>query len=167
MNRRQTSSRDRVAALVRQLRLEPHPEGGHYAELFRSELRVRPLDGRDERAALTTIFYLLAAGEISRWHRVLSDEVWHFYEGTPLELVVLSANASFVTRHRVGAPADGAEPTAIVRAGDWQAARPTGEYSLVGCTVGPGFDFADFTLARADAAVAGMIRSTHPELSSF
>ena len=156
----------RAAALVRELSLQPHPEGGHFAELFRSATGVRPADERGERPALTTIYYLLAAGEVSRWHRVRSDEVWHFYEGGPLELLVLSHDASRLTRHRLGAVRDGSRPTATVAAGDWQAARPLGDYALVGCTVGPGFDFADFQLAR-DAVATAAIRAAHPDVASF
>jgi predicted cupin superfamily sugar epimerase/RimJ/RimL family protein N-acetyltransferase len=143
----------RVSALIRDLGLQPHPEGGYFAEVFRSDARVATTDGRGERRALTTIYYLLAAGQVSRWHRVRSDEVWHFYEGAPLELLVVSSGAaSFtphsLTRHRLGPVLEQARPTYTVRAGDWQAARTTGAYTLVGCTVGPGFDFADFTMAR-------------------
>jgi predicted cupin superfamily sugar epimerase/RimJ/RimL family protein N-acetyltransferase len=157
----------RADSLIRDLGLQPHPEGGHFAELFRSTARVTPGDGRGERSALTTIHYLLAAGELSRWHRVSSDEAWHFYEGAPLELLVLSADGVHLARHRLGPAAPGTSPTITVGAGDWQAARSMGAYSLVGCTVGPGFDFADFALARDVPAAAAAIRARHPDVASL
>ena len=81
----------RAAELIAQLSLQPHPEGGYYREVFRSAGVVTPADGRGARAALTTIYFLLPAGAASRWHRVTSDEVWHFYEGDPIELLELDA----------------------------------------------------------------------------
>lgn len=85
----------RAAQLIERLALVPHPEGGHYREIQRSALRVRPLDGRGERAATTGIYFLLAAGEHSRWHRVASDETWHHYEGDALELLVAAPGFEF------------------------------------------------------------------------
>jgi predicted cupin superfamily sugar epimerase len=147
---------DRVQALIDRLGLQPHPEGGYYREVFRSEEQVRRGDGAP-RCALTTIFFLLPQGAISRWHRVRgADEVWHHYEGGPLELRVLLPGQPQVQRWLlgpVGVPATSAEvdgdalPVRTVPADAWQAARCLGDYVLVGCTVGPGFDFADFTLA--------------------
>jgi predicted cupin superfamily sugar epimerase/RimJ/RimL family protein N-acetyltransferase len=154
----------RAVALIRDLQLTPHPEGGHYRELFRSDERVTAADGR-VRAAVTTIYYLLQAGEHSRWHRVSSDEVWHFCEGDPLDLMVLSADHADVRHHRLGAIDAGGRHTVTVRTGEWQAARPTGEYALAGCTVSPGFDFADFAMARDLPDVAAAIRARHPGLA--
>ena len=136
----------RADALIAELRLEPHPEGGHFRELFRSTCRVQPADRRGQRDALTTIFFLLREGEFSRLHRVLSDEIWHFYEGEPLELIVVRADFSACERVTLGPLERGGELVAVVPAGDWQAAVPQGAYSLVGCSVGPGFDFAEFSM---------------------
>lgn len=137
----------RGAALAQQLGLVPHPEGGFYGEVYRSAQTVEPADGRGARSALTTIYFLLPAGAISRWHRVLSDEVWHFYEGAPLDLWLASPPGHSTERQSLG-PLDGdRRPVLTVPAGCWQAARSSGEYTLVGCTVGPGFDFRDFVLA--------------------
>jgi predicted cupin superfamily sugar epimerase len=137
----------RAQQLVDSLALQPHPEGGFYREIHRSTETV--LRGSaDRRAALTTIYYLLTAGEASAWHRVASDEVWHFYEGEPLELKIASQDARVLVAHRLGPLAAGCEPVCVVAAGEWQSARPFGAYTLVGCSVGPGFDFADFTLLR-------------------
>lgn len=144
----------RVADLVTHLDLAPHPEGGFFREIFRSASGVRPDDGRHRRAALTTIYYLLADGQHSRWHRVLSDEVWHHYEGAPLELLHLDARSGRCVPLILG-PFDGAaRPVHVIPAGDWQAARPLGSYTLVGCTVGPGFEVDDFSFMRADRETA-------------
>ena len=136
----------RAAHLIASLGLTPHPEGGYFAEVHRSAFGVRPLDDRTIRAALTTIYFLLPAGEVSRWHRVRSDEVWHFYEGASLNLWVADAEFTHVTRTVLGPVGDNARPVAVAPADSWQAARSTGPFTLVGCTVGPGFDFADFEM---------------------
>jgi uncharacterized protein len=135
-----------AAQLIASLRLAPHPEGGHFREIYRSTSRVRPADERAERAALTTIYFLLTAAEVSRWHRVASDEVWHHYEGDALELFTADSEFATVTRHLLGPIGAGAQPVHVVAANQWQAARPTGAYALVGCTVAPGFEFADFQM---------------------
>lgn len=136
----------RAAHLIRTLELQPHPEGGYFREVFRSPHAVQPLGpaARPTRAALTTIFFLLPEGRYSRWHRVASDEAWHFYEGDPLDLYWVDADV--VHHARLGRVGEGVRPVHVVPAGCWQAARPTGAYTLVGCTVGPGFDFADFEM---------------------
>lgn len=161
----------RAAALVRRLDLRPHPEGGWYRELHRSASTVRPADGRGERAALTTIYFLLAAGTASRWHRVASDEVWHLYEGDPLELLELAPDGTTCTRHVLArldeAGLDDAAPVRAIPAGAWQAARPLGDYTLVGCTVGPGFDFADFTMLADAPEVARVVRERWPGIASL
>ena len=158
---------DRAEHLIAALGLIPHPEGGYYGELFRSDAAVNPTDGRGLRAALTTIYFLLPGAAVSRWHRVQSDEVWHFYEGAPLDLWMLSPDGGQANQHRLG-PLDGAQrPAWTVPAGWWQAARSTGPYTLVGCTVGPGFDFRDFALAGDQPAVAAAVRARHPALAEL
>ena len=153
----------RAAHLVETLGLQPHPEGGHYREIFRSPQAVRPADGRGERSALTVIHFLLTEGEVSRWHRVASDEAWHVVEGAPLALLVADDGFAAVETHQLGGEGP---PAHVVPAGAWQAARSLGAYTLVGCTVGPGFDFADFELidARPDLADAARQR---PEAAPF
>ena len=158
----------RAAELIRILGLRPHPEGGHYGEVFRSAVRVRPADRDVERVALTTIYFLLAAGEWSRWHRVAADEAWHFYEGDALDLLWLDAGGGdLVRRVRLGPAASGTRPVAVVPAGSWQAARPLGAYTLVGCTVAPGFEFADFTLLADRPEDAARLRAGHPNLAEL
>lgn len=148
-----------VQELIRRYGLEPHPEGGWYRELHRSAARVSRADGQ-RRSALTAILFLLPAGEISRWHRVSgADETWHHAGGAPLELLRLPPGGQDARRLWLAAVGDdspagepscdeGSTPLAIVPAGWWQAARSLGCWSLVSCCVGPGFDFADFTLLR-------------------
>lgn len=135
-------SRNRADELVEQLGLAPHPEGGAFAEVFRSAHRVSA--GSRERSAVTTIYYLLRAGEISRWHVVASDEVWHVYEGDGLDLVTFDPVAGAVRRVTLGRASRSCAAVHVVPAAVWQAARPLGDYVLAGCTVGPGFEFEDF-----------------------
>ena len=135
---------DRARHLIEQLHLLPHPEGGHYRETFRSDVEVS-LD-RGHRSSSTAIYFLLGQGEVSRWHRVLADEAWHWYEGAELELLTWMGPGHDLARHRLGPVDEDCRPQHVVPAGCWQAARSLGGYTLVGCTVAPGFDFADFSL---------------------
>ena len=135
----------RALALIDELRLGPHPEGGYFREVYRSSCLVAPGDGRSERSAVTSIYFLLVDGGCSRWHRVRSDEIWHFYEGDNLDLFLAppsldTVNRTCLTRH--GEPTGGMQ---VAPAGWWQAARTQGAYSLVGCTVAPGFEYSDFS----------------------
>lgn len=141
----------RARRLIEELGLAPHPEGGWYAEVYRSPGFVRNPAGA-ARAFLTAIHFLLVQGEVSRWHRVAADEVWNWYEGDPLDLYTLREGERAWRRQRLGLLSGGAVPVTVVPAGTWQAARSSGTYTLAGCTVAPGFDFEDFTLARNDPA---------------
>ncbi len=131
--------------IVRLLDLEPHPEGGRFRETFRDTATVA--SGADTaRAASTAIYFLLRAGEVSRWHRVDAAEMWHWYAGAPLALTL--ADAGGRRDIRLGADlAAGERPQAVVPAGAWQQAASLGDWTLVGCTVAPGFQFAGFELA--------------------
>ncbi len=153
--------------LVEALRLEPHPEGGHYRRIHAAELQVVPGDGRGERPALTAIYYLLRGGDCSRWHRVASDESWHFIEGARLALYVADPDFESVEVTSLGAFAPGVEPVRVVSAGRWQAARTTGTYTLVACCVGPGFDFADFELLREHEDQAAFVRTLGGDVSAL
>ena len=134
----------RVDELVRELGLAPHPEGGWYREVFRSDLRVGCDLPVPARSASTAIYFLLAAGGHSRWHRVSPDEVWHHYEGGPLELLWFYPGGPM---HReILAPVGAGRPVVVIPAGAWQSARPLAEHTLAGCTVAPGFEFADFQM---------------------
>ena len=122
--------------VIRTLDLAPHPEGGWFRETWREP-------------AGTAIYYLLREGERSHWHRVDATEVWHFHAGDPLELLIAPADGLTPAVRRLLGPdlAAGQRPQHVVAAGDWQAARPLGRWTLVGCTVSPAFDFAGFELA--------------------
>ena len=129
-------------ALITRLALQPHPEGGRYRQSFRDQA----LGAR--RAASTAILYLLKAGEQSAWHRVDAVEIWHWYAGAPLLLSLSDGGA--VERILLGSCIEAGEtPQAMVANGRWQAARSLGAFSLVGCTVAPGFEFSGFELAAA------------------
>ncbi len=150
------------STLIARLNLAPHPEGGFYRQVYKSDSLVQPPDGRTTRAALTTIYFLLVAGQFSRWHRVRSDEVWHFYEGEPLEVLQVDPDFTRVDVVTIGATTAG-ERVHVVPAGWWQAARPLGDYALVGCTVAPGFEFADFDFL----ADVEPLRRLRPDLASM
>ena len=126
----------RAQELIASLGLQPHPEGGWYRQVYKSEEVVTRHHDGAERRAISTIYFLLAEGTFSRPHVVQSDEVWHFYEGDPLELTVGEERVVLDADHRVH----------VVPARVWQSARPLGAYALVGCTVGPAFEFADFEM---------------------
>ncbi len=128
--------------IIRALHLAPHPEGGYYRETFRD-----PRGDAKGRAVSTAIYYLLPAGQSSAWHRVDAAEIWHFYAGAPLELSICEAGGA-PQRLRLGPDiVAGERPQFVVPAGVWQAARSLGAYTLVGCTVAPGFEFSGFELA--------------------
>ena len=126
--------------IIRRLKLKPHPEGGWFRETFR--------DAGNKRAHSTAIYFLLKKGQVSHWHRVDAAEVWHWYGGAPLELLI-GKSRSRPTRSVLGNDLAKAErPQIVVPAGHWQAARSLGPYTLVGCTVAPGFLFEKFELAE-------------------
>ena len=130
--------------VIRLLDLKPHPEGGHFRETFRDGHTVE-----GGRAASTAIYFLLARGERSHWHCVDAAEIWHWHAGAALELDI--AQGSVRERIRLGSDlAAGERPQGIVPAHAWQAARSLGDWTLVGCTVAPGFEFAKFELAPQD-----------------
>jgi predicted cupin superfamily sugar epimerase len=131
-----------AAEIIRLLGLRPHPEGGHYRETFRDA--VGEASGR---AHSTAIYFLLRAGEVSRWHRVDAAEVWHWYAGAPLLLLTV-ADAAGPSETRLGSDFESGErPQAVIPAHAWQQAQSLGAWTLVGCTVAPGFEFAGFEMA--------------------
>jgi predicted cupin superfamily sugar epimerase len=130
--------------MIEALQLEPHPEGGFFRQIYKSPMTV--VQGDRTRAALTIIHFLLPAGQVSRWHRVTSDEVWTFLRGEPLRLHRFDGStASDVVL-------DVHNAIAVVRAGEWQAAEPLGAYALVACFVAPGFEFDDFAMMPDETA---------------
>ena len=132
--------------IIRLLDLRPHPEGGHYRETFRDAAET------GGRAASTAIYFLLAANEFSHWHRIDAVEVWHWYAGAPLSLSI-SPDGHLTTEFSLGSEiSHGQHPQVIVPARVWQAAKSLGAWTLVGCTVAPGFTFDGFELAPAEWA---------------
>jgi predicted cupin superfamily sugar epimerase len=130
--------------IIAALKLQRHPEGGWFRETFRH------LPNGEGRGASTAIFYLLQAGEVSHWHRVDADEIWHFYAGQSLELS-LSEDGRSTRRLILGSDLLREQtPQIVVPAGVWQSARPLGAFTLVGCTVAPAFEFSGFELAPAN-----------------
>lgn len=134
-----------AAEIVRLLELSPHPEGGFYRETFRDARRIE-----GGRAVSTAIYFLLPAGQVSAWHRVDAAEIWHFYAGAPLALDI-SVTGETATRQILGPDlVKGQRPQLVVPADAWQSAASLGAWTLVGCTVAPGFEFSAFTLAAPD-----------------
>jgi uncharacterized protein len=134
-----------AAEIIARLELRPHPEGGHYRETFR-DTRA----DANGRSCSTAIYFLLARGERSHWHRIDVPEIWHYYAGSTLVLRIANDGCP---GHTVRLGPDifaGERPQAIVPANAWQAAETTGDWTLVGCTVAPGFEFAQFELAAQD-----------------
>ena len=127
--------------LIETYGLIPHPEGGYYKEIYRSDLTVHSGQVKEQRAAATHIYFLLGQGQISRFHRVVHDEIWHLYQGDPLKLICYDGGK--VTSRAIG-PGQ-AHYAAVVPGNVWQAAQTTGVFSFMGCTVAPGFDFKDFS----------------------
>ncbi|MFL6827406.1 MAG: cupin domain-containing protein [Bradyrhizobium sp.] len=138
-----------AAEIIARLELRPHPEGGFYRETFRDSRT-----DTDGRALSTAIYFLLARGERSHWHRIDAVEIWHYHAGDALILRTADNNGQ---RSLMLGPdlAKGEVPQAVVPAQTWQAAESTGDWTLVGCTVAPGFDFAGFELAEKGWTPAG------------
>jgi predicted cupin superfamily sugar epimerase len=142
-----------AADVIRRLALQPHPEGGHFRETFRD-----PRALADGRAASTAIYFLLARGDRSRWHRIDAAEVWHWYAGAPLRLSIAHGGKIAVSQLGPDLVA-GARPQVIVPATTWQMAESLGDWTLCGCTVAPGFEYEKFELAPPDWSPAA---SSHP-----
>jgi hypothetical protein len=133
-----------AAEVIAALDLRPHPEGGHYRETFRDAAEA------GGRSVGTAIYFLLDIGEVSAWHRVDAAEIWHWYAGAPL-VISMSPNGHDASAHHLGPEIGrGQRPQIVVPAGHWQTATSLGAWTLVGCTVAPGFDFAGFVMAPPD-----------------
>jgi uncharacterized protein len=153
---------NRALTLINVLELSPHPEGGYYKEMYRSETTVHSSHAEAMRNGLTDIYFLLISGQISRFHRVLHDEIWHLYEGAPLVIVEIEANGLEMCEVRLEGHGPLPKFKHCVKGGNWQAAYSTGEYTLVGCTVAPGFDFTDFTFLSQEAELQSTVLEKFP-----
>lgn len=152
--------------LIARYGLLSHPEGGHYREVHRSSLVVRDEQRGVTRHALTAIHFLLQSGERSRWHQVLSEEVWHHAGGAPVELLLLDPELKEFHRYVLGPADDGHPPFAVVPAHWWQAARTVRGHTLCSCFVAPGFEFADFRLMD-DEVLRATLRDRWPDLAGL
>ena len=141
---------------IKKLHLQPHVEGGHFKETYRAEERIRkehlPPRYRSDRPFSTAIYFLLKDHEVSRFHRLRSDEIWHYYDGSPMTLHVIDLEGAFKRLNLGPCVESGERFQAVVRAGWWLGAEVSepDSYCLAGCTVAPGFDFEDFELGRRD-----------------
>ena len=168
-----TADTGRHQLLIDTLGLQSHPEGGHFGEVFKAGRRVDPVSSEESgsdgpsasRSALTTIYFLLNHPEFSHWHSVRWDEVWHFYEGAPLEHWTIDPDTLAFRRRVLGSLGAGQSPVLIVPGGSWQAARPISGFTLSGCTVAPGFEFEDFALLRDDHVARQVIEREFPSLA--
>lgn len=145
-----------AADWVRHLDLQPHPEGGFFRETYRSAETFVPKGFEGQRNYCTAIYFLITKGNFSALHRIKSDETWHFYGGDPLEVIEISPEGQLIRTNIGNNPLKGETPQYTVPAGHWFGSRVLGDgdYSLVGCTVAPGFDFADFEMAERDSLLS-------------
>ena len=144
---------------IRHLKLEQHPEGGYYTRVYSSDLQIKqntlPKNFYDDRPICTHIYYLLTQKEFSAFHRIQSDELWHFYDGDGLKIYEIAKDASLI-EHKLGLDLESGQlPFCIIKAGNWFAADLmwNSKYSLVGCSVSPGFDFAEFEMAEKEKLI--------------
>jgi predicted cupin superfamily sugar epimerase len=155
-----------IKELIKHYQLLPHPEGGYYKETYRSTEKIPssalPSRFSADRCYGTAIYFLLLKDLFSAFHRIQSDECWHFYEGDSLHVHVLHLNGNYELICLGKNTSQGEVYQAIVPAGAWFASECTGDYSFVGCTVAPGFEFADFELAYADG-----LKADYPERTAL
>ncbi|RXR08487.1 cupin domain-containing protein [Pseudoxanthomonas composti] len=151
-----------ASELIAQLALAPHPEGGHYRRTYVSQAEVCR-DGQS-RPALTAIAFLLAQGERSAWHRVDAEEAWHWQQGAPLELRIFDPVTGHLQRLQLDAASHGGPAMAVVPSGCWQAARTLGAFTLVACTVSPGFVWEGFALLEPGSGIARAISAAGGDL---
>jgi predicted cupin superfamily sugar epimerase len=155
----------RASYLIDILGLVPHPEGGYFREFFRSPSIVTARESGTRRKAISSIYYLVLAGQVSKFHRVASDEVWHFLEGDTLQLHTLDPDITTVQTHVLGPVSGIVQPICIVPAAHWQAAEPAGAFTLAGCTVGPGFEYEDVSFLAEDATLRQAVTERFPVLA--
>lgn len=151
----------RVEELIKKYDLKPHLEGGYFKEQYRSEQKLFSPKSGEERNAVTHIYFLLEKDQFSRFHKVLHDEIWNVYEGDPLKLIEF--NGDKINEVIIGASCE--EYCHIIKGGLFQAAETTGEYTLVGCSVAPGFDFKDFSFIDSNPVFKETLEKYYPTYS--
>ena len=150
-----------IQKIIEKYQLEVHPEGGFYKEVYRSEQIVNSPVNNNERNTLTHIYFLLTKSQISRFHKVHHDEIWNFYEGAPLKLIEFYNSEIYETI--IGRNSY----IKVIKGGAFQAAETTGEYTLVGCSVAPGFDFSDFSFLNENEELTNKIKMKFPKYRKF
>lgn len=146
-----------VKQIIEKYQLQPHPEGGYYREVYRSEQNVSSEFTTEKRNSVTHIYFLLGKGQISRFHRVFHDEIWNFYGGAPLKLIEFDGNK--INEIIIGEN----DYFRVIKGGIFQAAESTGEYTLVGCSVAPGFDFKDFSFLTDEPEMLESLKKSYPK----
>jgi len=155
-----------IDQLIETLKLSPHPEGGYYYQVYCSENKVSsPVNGK-EKPSMTDIYFLLTGGQISRFHRIIHDEIWHFYLGSPLTLIEINSDTLEKKQIVIGDQKK-IHFKHIVQGGNWQSAYSNGDFSLVGCTVAPGFEFEDFSFLSDNDLAFESIINKYPDLHKF
>jgi len=158
-------SKKDIEQLIDTLQLSPHPEGGYYREVYCSEKTVTsPVHGKI-RHAMTDIYFLLMAGQKSRFHRIVHDEIWHFYQGAPLTLIEINSDTFEMSKVTLGDT--DIKLKHLIKGGNWQSAYSNGDYSLVGCTVAPGFTFSDFSFLTDNDLTLESIVKKYPDLKEL
>jgi hypothetical protein len=158
-------SQKEIHQLIDRLNLFPHPEGGFYREVYCSEHTVISPVHEKQRNAMTDIYFLLMAGQKSRFHRILHDEIWHFYHGAPLSLIEINYDTCDMSKVILGNT--DLQFKHMIKAKNWQSAYSNGDYSLVGCTVAPGFSFSDFSFLSDNELACESIIKRYPNLEEF
>jgi predicted cupin superfamily sugar epimerase len=149
--------------LIDKYKLVTHPEGGYYAVVYESKQSVKSPVVKKDRKAVTHIYFLLLEGQVSLFHKVVHDEIWNFYEGDPVKLIKF--NGSKIEEDIIGSGCS--DYASAVEGGVFQAAESTGAYSLVGCTVAPGFEFEDFSFLRDEFEVKESLIKNFPDYRKF
>jgi len=152
----------RAKTLIQLLKLIAHSEGGFYREVFRSKSKVESPAKKTSRHAMSDIYFLLPSGHVSKFHKLAHDELWHFYEGSPVQIIEIEPEVLKITKTTIGHTSEVLCYKHLVKAGNWQAAKTSGDYSLAGCTVAPGFEFEDFKLLRDDQESYLKVIKKHP-----
>lgn len=153
----------KVQELIEQYQLSAHPEGGYFRETYRSDVTITSPLADSSRNAVTQIYFLLGETDVSRFHKVLHDEIWHFYHGAPLRLLELTQQGC----KEIYLGGEAGSFHHVIKGGHYQAAESTGEYTLMGCTVAPGFDFSDFTFLVDEPGGTELISRTSDSLKKF
>lgn len=152
-----------IEKIIKKYELLPHPEGGYYREVYRSDQEVSSSKTREKRNAVTHIYFLLKKGQFSRFHKVIHDEIWNFYEGASLKLIEFDGQN--IEEKTIGQ--EYGTYVSVVKGGVFQAAESTGEYSLVGCSVAPGFDFNDFSFLTNEPLMQENLLRSYPALKKL